>query len=409
MTDPADAERDWLRRQLDEIAAEHMRAAAAAQDARRELDVRRRGFMLLAQLGGSLGAHTEIKPALAAALPVLERGLDVQRAVALELVDGAYVPFAWTGYRGADPAKIARARLELPERVMTEGLLVTRDAADEPWLGPAREALGVPVFAAAAVRGTPFVLVAGREAELSIFYLRLSRADVDTLAAVGDLVAAAVQNTQVAALAEIRRFVPPSVAEGLLRGGLAGAQGHERREVTLLAADMVGFTRLAETIDPDRLATILNGYLGEMTSLAHAHGGTVGSLAGDGVLVIFGAPDPVPPERHAWAAVQAAFAMRARLAALAGADDAPISIRIGLNTGPCAVGVFGSDTQRTYTAIGLPVNLAARLEAASAPGGILASESTLALVDARVHSVARGELTLKGFARPVPAFAVEPL
>ena len=264
------------------------------------------------------------------------------------------------------------------------------------------------MFVAVGAADGEVVLVAGREAETDDFCLRLDPADIDTLGAVGDLVAASVQNTQVAALAQIRRFLPPAVADEVMSGRMLADQGYTRREVTLLVVDMVGFTVLADSVEPDVLAGLLNRYLGEMTTLAHAHGGTVGSLAGDGVLVMFGAPEACSAEEHAWAAAQCAFAMRARLSLVADDDQTPVSVRIGVNTGACAVGVFGSASQATYTAIGLPVNLATRLETAAAPGMILVSGPTRDLLGGRVHAASRGELSLKGFSRPVPAHVVEP-
>lgn len=183
--------------------------------------------------------------------------------------------------------------------------------------------------------------------------------------------------------------------------------------MTILSADMVGFTALADRVAPGVLARIRDSYLRDMTSLAYAYQGTVGTFAGDGILVIFGAPTPMAPEEHAWAAAQAAFAMRSQMPRLveslrAEVEETALELRIGLNTGICAVGVFGSDTHRTYAAIGLPTNLAARLESAAAPGEVLVSPHTLELLGGRVTSSSRGPLSLKGISNPVVAYAVDP-
>ena len=116
---------------------------------------------------------------------------------------------------------------------------------------------------------------------------------------------------------ELRRFLPPQVAEGLLSGHL-GSDGLERRKVTILFADMVGFTDLSDTLDPEELAEVLDEYLREMTSVLISRGGTLDNYIGDGIMAVFGAPMTMTEEEQAWAAVRAALAMRERAGELAG-------------------------------------------------------------------------------------------
>lgn len=414
LSDDVQAQLDYLSRQLDELAAETLRLGRRAQTAGAELEVRRRGFALLSSLGQTLGAHTQLEPALASVLPLVESELHVQRTVALRRSGEQYQPFSWTGYPpGASPAD-APATLTLPPGVLESGgSSIASDAADEGWVAEARAVLGVPAFIVVPVADADCLLVVGRMGARSGFFAPFNDIDLDTVRAVADLVAAAVQNARMTALNEVRRFLAPSVVEELLNGRLTRAEVQERREVTILSADMVGFTAIADRVPPGALAKVLDSYLRDMTSLAYAHLGTVGTFAGDGVLVIFGAPTPMAPEEHAWAAAQAAFAMRSQMPQLveslrAELGEAGLELRIGLNTGVCAVGVFGSDTHRTYAAIGMPTNLAARLEAAAAPGEVLVSPHTLELLGARVASAPRGVLTLKGISQPVAAHAIDP-
>jgi len=210
---------------------------------------------------------------------------------------------------------------------------------------------------------------------------------------------------------ELKRFMSNQVAEGLLAGSLSMDDGFERRKLTILFADMVGFTDLADTLEPEELAEVLNGYLREMAAVAVAHGGTLDNYMGDGVMVMFGAPERVDESVHAWSAVRAAFEMKERVEELSAHTrgqgiPADLRVRVGVNTGHCTVGVFGSDVLRAYTAVGFAVNVAARLQARADPGTVLAGFRTYALVKDRVEAEQRPPMTLKGAARPVEAWSL---
>jgi adenylate cyclase len=209
---------------------------------------------------------------------------------------------------------------------------------------------------------------------------------------------------------ELRRFLPPQVAEGLLSGNL-GSDGLERRKVTILFSDMVGFTDLSDTLDPEELAEVLDEYLREMTAVLITHGGTLDNYIGDGIMAVFGAPKPMDEQDQAWAAVQAALAMRDRSSELSArirgrGIPADLQIRVGINAGHCMVGVFGSDVLRAYKIVGFAVNIAARLQTEAAPGTILSGYRTYAMVRERVRAERREPLSLKGAARPVEAWEI---
>jgi len=210
---------------------------------------------------------------------------------------------------------------------------------------------------------------------------------------------------------ELRRFLPHQIAEGLMAGQLSPTDGFQRRKLTLLFADLVGFTDLSDTLEPEELAEVLNEYLREMTAVAVARGGTLDNYIGDGLMVIFGAPVAEEESVQAWAALRAGFGMIARADELSAAIrdrgiPADLRVRVGVNTGHCTVGVFGSDLLRAYKAVGFAVNVAARLQSEADPGTVLAGFRTYALVKDRVRAQSRGELTLKGAARPVEAWEI---
>jgi class 3 adenylate cyclase len=210
---------------------------------------------------------------------------------------------------------------------------------------------------------------------------------------------------------ELKRYLPHQVAEGLLAGQLSPSDGFERRKLTLLFADMVGFTDLSDTLDPEELSVVLNEYLREMTAVLVAHGGNLDNYIGDGLMALFGAPMVMEEPAQAWAAVRAAFAMKARAEELTAAIrgrgiPADLRVRVGVNTGLCTVGVFGSDIMRAYKAVGFAVNMAARLQSEAEPGAVLVGFRTYALVKDRVVAEQREALTLKGAARPVEAWEI---
>jgi class 3 adenylate cyclase len=210
---------------------------------------------------------------------------------------------------------------------------------------------------------------------------------------------------------ELKRFLPHQVAEGLLAGRLTSDGGFERRKLTLLFADMVGFTDLSDTLAPEELSDVLNEYLREMTAVAVEHGGTLDNFIGDGIMVLFGAPVRTDESEQAWAAVRAAFDMKERVEALSEAIrargiPADLRVRVGVNTGHCTVGVFGSEVLRAYKAVGFEVNVAARLQSEAEPGTLLVGFRTYALVKDRVRAEQREPLAIKGAARPVEAWSI---
>ena len=181
----------------------------------------------------------------------------------------------------------------------------------------------------------------------------------------------------------LRRYAPGAVAERI-ESGDANAVGHPQRlRVTALSSDVAGFTALADQIDPESLSQIINEYMAAMSDVVESQGGVVTEFAGDGLMAIFGAPETFEPDEQVRRALSAATAMHARLGDLNKSwfqlgIEQPLQVRIGINTGMLSVGTFGSDGRATYTAIGLQMNVAARIQAQCEPGGILLEQRQLA-------------------------------
>ena len=209
----------------------------------------------------------------------------------------------------------------------------------------------------------------------------------------------------------LRRYAPSAVA-GRIESGDASAVGQPQRlRVTALSSDVAGFTALADQIDPESLSQIINEYMATMSDVVESQGGVVTEFAGDGLMAIFGAPEAFEPEEQVRRALSAATAMHARLADLnktwfrLGIEQ-PLQVRIGINTGMLSVGTFGSDGRATYTAIGLQMNVAARIQAQCEPGGILLSSASWHLVNDTVECDSLGEVTVKGVHYPISIYAL---
>lgn len=203
-----------------------------------------------------------------------------------------------------------------------------------------------------------------------------------------------------ASRAMIRRYAPPAVADRIESGDTT-VDTAQRRRVTIFFADVVGFTTLADRLDPEALAEIVNEYLGSVAQIIERHGGTLNEFAGDGVMAIFGAPDELEPRDQVRSALAAARELQASLPRWSQqwyplGIDQDLQARIAINTGVVSVGTFGSAVRATYTGIGLQTNIAARIQAQCTPGSVLLSKTSWHLVADEVPCQQRGEVEVKG-------------
>jgi class 3 adenylate cyclase len=171
-------------------------------------------------------------------------------------------------------------------------------------------------------------------------------------------------------------YTPKHLAEKILtsRSALEG----ERNPVTVLFADVVGFSSLSERLDPEAVHTIMDGCFELLTRAVHRYEGTINQFTGDGIMALFGAP--IAHEDHAMRALQAALAIRTDLAGYGDLVQRrfglPFQLRIGVNTGTVVVGRIGDNLRMDYTAQGDTTNLAARLQQMAPPGAIWVGESS---------------------------------
>ena len=207
--------------------------------------------------------------------------------------------------------------------------------------------------------------------------------------------------------AAFEHYLSPDLVDLVCRDPTLLKLGGERRELTVLFADIRDSTRIAQSLPPDRFATLLNDALTAMTRVLFAHGGMLDKFTGDGLLAIFGAP--LPQADHALRACRAALDM---LGALDGvrrnwsALDPPLEIGIGINTGPMIIGNMGSSERFTYTVIGDEAHLGARLEAANKDfrTRILISEATWCQVRDQIAARELDLVKFRGLEQPIRVF-----
>ena len=207
------------------------------------------------------------------------------------------------------------------------------------------------------------------------------------------------------------RFAPQAVVESIIARGVTTTA--DRKEVTILFADLVGFTPLSERLDPNVLVDVLNGYFTRMTRVVADHRGHVSKFIGDGMLALFGAL-----ERNPWQAndaVQAALAMQDALAAYNGELQdrglPALRVGIGVHAGNVVAGVIGSSELMEFTVVGSPVNLAARVEELTRvyDAGILVTDAVRQGLGPNVRLRELPPTPVAGVAEPVQIFAVEGL
>ena len=206
----------------------------------------------------------------------------------------------------------------------------------------------------------------------------------------------------------LAKYVPPQLTERILADQIDDVWDYARRRLTLFFSDIKDFTNITEQMEPEDMANLLNEYLSEMYEIANEFGGVVANVKGDELFIFFGAPDKRPDRDNALGCLQMAVAMQRRMGELNEkwyneGISRPLQIRCGINTGMVNVGGFGSKNRKDYTAFGMHVNLASRLEGICYPEGILVSHATWALVKDAFRFEPRGEVTVKGFSHAILA------
>lgn len=210
---------------------------------------------------------------------------------------------------------------------------------------------------------------------------------------------------------QLAKYLSPQVYDSIFSGKQEVKLISKRKRLTVFFSDIIDFTKITEKLESEDLTRLLNHYLTEMSEIALTHGATIDKYVGDAIVIFFGDPETLGVKEDAVACVSMAIEMRERMKELEriwmeSGLETPLQCRIGINTGVCTVGNFGSENRMDYTIIGSGVNLAARLEKACPPSEILLSYETYAHVKDQIECQIEGQIEAKGFHDPISTYRV---
>jgi PAS domain S-box-containing protein len=211
---------------------------------------------------------------------------------------------------------------------------------------------------------------------------------------------------------QLSKYISPQLYDAIFKGQQDVVIASQRKKLTIFFSDIANFTEITGQLESEELTDLLNDYLSEMAVIAQRYGAYFDKFIGDAMMFYFGDPETKGVKEDATACVKMAIEMQQRLHQLQlgwqekGLLDRPFQARMGINTGYCTVGNFGSQDRMDHTIIGSEVNLAARLEAHAEVGGILISSETYALVKDWLLAEESQAVTAKGFAKPITTYRV---
>lgn len=240
--------------------------------------------------------------------------------------------------------------------------------------------------------------------------MRLSDHNEQRLNAAAEVIAQ--KNKELEALStKLSKYLSPQIYNSIFTGAQNVEIASRRKKLTMFFSDVVNFTETTDKLESEELTNLLNHYLTEMSRIALEFGATIDKYIGDAIMAFFGDPESKGVKEDAIACVRMAIAMLRRMQELRSewrelGAERPFQLRIGINTGYCTVGNFGSADRMDYTIIGNMVNMTARLQSHAEIDSILIGHETYSLVKDVVATAKHSPITVKGFAEPLNCYKV---
>jgi adenylate cyclase len=380
-------------------------------------------FQVLVQVAKALLQTDELQTLLATVMDMIFKYLPVERGL-LILFDeeGTPIPKLTKFMDGSDAHDIPISRTILKMVAEKQIAMMTSNALEDARLlgGKSiaihgiRSAMCVPLWNRGRVIGAVQV-------DSGIHIGRFTEEDLDLLTALANFAAVAIERAQLSEKIEeerkirarMERYHSPAVVDEIVKGTIRGASTDESEvrsaDVSILFADISGFTTVSETKNPEEVAEFLSHFFSCAVESIFAYGGTLDKFIGDAVMAFFGAP--ITQEDHADRAVLSGIMLQRLIGEWNDEREKvglpQVKVRVGINSGPAVVGNVGTEKRVDYTVLGSSVNIASRLESGVAkPGQIVISQNTLDRVIGSFTTEALGEFALKGLTQKLPVFAV---
>jgi adenylate cyclase len=379
-------------------------------------------FQVLIQVARALLQTEELSDLLNTVMDMIFKFLPVERGLIILFDEaGNPVPRLTKFIEGADATDIPISRTILKMVAEQQIALMTSNALEDARL------LGGKSIAIHGIRSAMCVplwnrqrVIGAVQVDSPIHIGRFTEEDLDLLTALANFAAVAIERAQLSEKIEqerkirskMERYHSPAVIDEIVKGVVAADDTDIRTaDVSIMFADISGFTTVSETKAPEEVAEFLSNFFSAAVDAIFAYGGTLDKFIGDAVMAFFGAP--IPQDDHADRAIMAGLMMMARVEQWNAEREQqglpPVRIRVGINSGPAVVGNVGTEKRVDYTVLGSAVNIASRLESGVAkPGQLVISQNTLERTMGSFDTEALGEFALKGLQQKLPVYQVRP-
>src|SRR3954469_2913303 len=379
-------------------------------------------FQVLVQVAKALLASEELQVVLTTVMDIIFRYLPVERGLIILFdEDGNPIPKLTKFIEGADQQDIPISRTILKMVAQQQVALMTSNALEDARL------LGGKSIAIHGIRSAMCVplwnrqrVIGAVQVDSPIHIGSFTEEDLDLLTALANFAAVAIERAQLAEKIEeerkirarMERYHSPAVVDEIVKGSISISTESEVRstDVSILFADISGFTTVSETKKPEEVAEFLSHFFSCAVESIFAYGGTLDKFIGDAVMAFFGAP--LPQDDHADRAVLTGLMLQRMVnewnVERAKTNLPPVMVRVGINSGLAVVGNVGTEKRVDYTVLGSSVNIASRLESGVAkPGQVVISQNTMDRIMGSFDTQSLGEFALKGLQQKMPVFEVK--